>query len=270
MDRKTLASLALAVAGLLSLGFVAGLSSRPKPGASAECPPGEDAPASVDAPPREPAAERRTHRSLKRPFVTRPLEMFSAAGSGAEDRYLEAQAEDVMKLLRIKLRLQLGAAPPNSSPEAVAMLVAPWLFGMADGIVRTGPDLMEALANQIETATCAAGTDPAALIAMSLLMKTIPETASPKTFECALARPDEDAVLWHALEAFTASGLPKPAAMLELEARAEDPRTRRRLLTRDERIAAFEAERARIERGDPETPVQQDSIEYLPLEPQIR
>ncbi|MDD9943371.1 MAG: hypothetical protein OXU20_20190 [Myxococcales bacterium] len=237
----------LRAAALLALGFAAGQLSRSHSSATSLCPEERDDSSVPTDKPRRAAARTPKQRPLKRNFVTRPMELYPVAGSGAEDRdrYQTEQARDVMKLVRTQLKLKQKLAPPGSLPEATAMLVAPWLAGLADGLFRTGPDLVSEMAGQVETSVCDANTDDAELITMSLLMKAVPELASPETFECALSRPQEDAVLWHALDAFTLSGLPTPDAMAELKRRAADPRTRRRLMTQQERMATLEAARSR-------------------------
>jgi hypothetical protein len=233
-SRQRRAFRAFLVAGLIALGFTAGRWSASHAGRSE--PSRELAPA-AQASTAHVTEKRGNHRSVKRPYLIRRVELLPSLDPDAEKRYEQQQSRDLLGLLRRKLdvnkRLNFAA-----NPEGVASAVFPYMQGLADGIVRTAPDLVDALAAEIEGAMCHPGTSAAELIGWSHLIANIPELANPKTFDCLFSlHPEENTVLWYGIDAWRTTELPKPEPLAAIERSAQDPRTRRRFLSPEQEAA---------------------------------
>src|SRR5687767_10677081 len=149
-SRQRLAFRAFLVAGLIALGFIAGRWGASHAGRSE--PRQEPAPAARAS--TAPAPEmRRNHRSVKRPFLIRPVELLPSLNPEAEKRYEQQQSRDLLGLLRRKLYVNTRLNS-TATPEGIAAAVSLYMEGLADGIVRTAPDLLDALAMEVEGAMC--------------------------------------------------------------------------------------------------------------------
>jgi hypothetical protein len=174
-------------------------------------------------------AASKPQRTVERPFVVRPAELFVATDPVAEVRYRQEQSKDLVALLRHQVALaELRNA--SGDPEAIANQALSYLQGWSDTVTRIAPDMLNELASEIEGVYCHAGSKPAESIVMSRVLMGLPELANARSFECAFAKHTaEDAALWHALDAWRASGFPKTAQLAEIERNAKDGRTRERL-----------------------------------------
>lgn len=192
------------------------------------------------------------YRPVRRPFLVRPVELFEPTDEKAELRYQHQQAQEIMKLMRLNLSHQRALTRADSA-EGIATSISAYMHGLADALIRTAPDLVDAMAGELEQAMCEPNTDPAELIAVSQLIARLPELANEKSFECVFKlHAEEDAVLWQALDAFNVTGMPKPQALLELAQTSTDPRTHKRLLDRAQREQA--AAEALAHAGEPTPP----------------
>jgi hypothetical protein len=188
-------------------------------------------------------------RTISRPFLVRPVELFTAKDPQAEQRYREQQSKGLLHLLRF----QLGAAELRypSSPEAAANEISVYMHAWADTVVRTAPDLVDELASQIELTMCDPQARPAQLIVMSRVIGKMPELANAHSFECLFTQhPQEDIVLWSALDAWRAAGRPKSAAIARIEQTASDSRTRQRLKSPEEQRELTAAEETAAETSE--------------------
>jgi hypothetical protein len=189
--------------------------------------------ASTAASPAAPAvaarARPRARKPLERTFVQRPTELFVATDAEAEARYRQAQSRDLLGLIRQQIAIA-QRTNPGGHPEAIANQSLGYLQAWVDTVMRVAPDMVDELAAEVEGVLCADGAPPAERIAMSRVLMAIPELANPRGFDCAFAKhPEEDIALWYALDAWRASGLPRPAALDAIARAAQDERTLERL-----------------------------------------
>ena len=185
-------------------------------------------------------------RTIKRPFLVRPAELFAATDEDAVRAYHRDQARELFGTLRRRLGMT-KAMSPDPNPESHATQTAEYLEGWVDGVIRTAPDLVDELAQEVQDTLCAKDRDRSLLLVTFRLIGSMPELASDAGFDCIFTEDaGEDIVLWGALDAWRASGLPKSAALAALEHTASDPRTRERFQPRRKRgpQGASEAERA--------------------------
>jgi hypothetical protein len=120
-------------------------------------------------------------------------------------------------------------------PETSANALRPYLQGLADAVKQTSPAVRGALADEFTERLCGRALDDAELITMAYLGLEIPDITSPRAFDCVFSRRggQEDVVLWYMLDAWRHSGQDKSAAIAQIERTAVDPRTQRRLLSRE-------------------------------------
>lgn len=129
---------------------------------------------------------------------------------------------------------------PDAEPEAIMGHTVQYIQGLADGLSRTAPDLTEHLAEEVKSTLCATNSRPSQQLTMIRLLMAMPTVASEEGFDCIANRGVEDPVLWNALDAWKASGLPKTEALLRLEQNASDPRTKARFKDRGHASEATE------------------------------
>lgn len=185
---------------------------------------------------------RKPQHAIARSHLSRPAELFAPTDEERAQRYRTAQAHEMFGLLRQRLAtVKLRSPDPN--PESLATQTSDYLLGWVDSTVRVAPDLADELATEVDATLCASDRDPAlALVSLRLLM-AMPELSSEEGFDCVFAQDaPEDVVLWTALDAWHASGLPKSKAIAELEKTASDPRTRHFLVDPETRVQLREAE----------------------------
>jgi hypothetical protein len=142
--------------------------------------------------------------------------------------YQEEQAKDVLDGLLNRLRLIDKAFP--ASPEVVANELRGYQMGLADGVLRTAPELAPELARRTENVLCDPKATDTQLMVMARLMGDMPDLATSTGFDCIFKnRSKEDVVLWSALDAWRDSGLERTPGLQHLERQAVDKRTINRL-----------------------------------------
>ena len=238
---RTILGLALLAAGVL-IGRWS--SAPPAPARRESCPE-----ASAEPLQRERRAEsRHTRAAQTRPFLIRPVEPCETKDEQADQRYRVQQARELTALLR--MRAAVGEhGNPDAGPEAAANTANEYLSGWVDSVIRTAPDLLDELSAEINASLCADSTSDTELVVFSRAIRVMSELADSRGFDCVLAKhPGEDVVLWSALSAWSASGLPKSDALAKLERSATDPRTAR-LLLESATAARAEGRQGRSARG---------------------
>jgi hypothetical protein len=66
----------------------------------------------------------------------------------------------------------------------------------------------------------------------------MPELANAKTLDCLFSlHPEENTVLWHGIDAWRTTNLPKPEPLAAIERSAQDPRTQRRFFSPEQEAA---------------------------------
>lgn len=196
-----------------------------------------------------------THEAAVSKLVVRAN---AALNSEAESAQREQQARELFGLVRG----YVGAAAlfgSEQEPEAQALGTATYLTGVVDGIMRVAPELTDQIGQEIEQAVCAPKANRALVLSSMKLIQRAPDLATQKGIDCVVSmRSEEDVVLWGALDAWQASGLPKSDALEELARNAKDPRTIERLDPAARAAADQASERAREE------------YEKLPIEERVR
>jgi hypothetical protein len=180
--------------------------------------------------------------SIDRAYMQRPLDLFVAKDDNAEKVYRQKQSKELFDLLRANLA-RVRRFSPDPNPESLMMQNLEYLGGWIDGVIRTAPDLADELAQEVEGAMCAPTEDSAFVLVTIRLLDRMPELSSQKGFDCLFSQhKTEDPVLWQALDAWHASGLPKSDAHRSLEQSAVDPRTRDHFADPTQRQTANKAE----------------------------
>jgi hypothetical protein len=135
--------------------------------------------------------------------------------------------------------------PMFSTAESRANQLRPFVHGLAEGIRQTRPDLLKALAEDFNERLCQdGGMSDDKTILLSYLATHLPEMVDNRGLDCFFTRANgkEDASLWHMLDAWRGTGLPKTAALARVQASASDQRTIRRFMTPEEESAAVAVE----------------------------
>jgi hypothetical protein len=182
----------------------------------------------------QPNAKFATHttHTIKRPFLIRPPDLYVESSQEAARRYRREQAKELFGTVKAKL-VEVRVMSPDKNPEALAAQMMEYLFGWVDGVVRAAPDLVDEFASEVQDTLCTRDQDPALLLTTFKLVSTMPELATGEAFDCVFAHnKKEDVVLWQALDAWHATGLPKSDAIAEIERDATDQRTRMHMLGR--------------------------------------
>jgi hypothetical protein len=131
---------------------------------------------------------------------------------------------------RVAQHAQMLAHIGVDTPEAAVAGMDEYVSGWSQALHEGAPELVEELASEIERQVCDAQPSDVQTMLFSKLMVAVPESASAATMDCLFAKhTKEDAVLWGALDAFRASGLPRGQALSALEHTAKDERTKARL-----------------------------------------
>jgi hypothetical protein len=169
-------------------------------------------------------------------LLARPVRLAWTAGDAAppsEPSDRRATATFMVSSLFRRLHLMGGASA--GVPETSANALRPYLQGLADAVKQTSPAVRGALADEFTERLCGGTLDDAELITMAYLGLEIPDITSPRAFDCVFSRrgSQEDVVLWYMLDAWRHSGQDKSAAIAQIERTAVDPRTQRRLLSRE-------------------------------------
>jgi hypothetical protein len=170
---------------------------------------------------------------VKRPFLTRPQNLYVSEDAERERAYLDAQAHELVGVITRQLDT-LEELSPNEGPESLVNQLYTYQAGLIDGVVRTAPELSEALAERVEETMCNGAAKPTHQLALARMVRNMPEASTERAFDCVFSRPGEDVLLWAMLDAFPATELAKPDSLLALEERTKDPRTLRRLRGHEE------------------------------------
>jgi hypothetical protein len=176
--------------------------------------------------------------------VAAPTPRRSDQDEAQELAHREGQSRELMQVLRSRVALA-KMLPHATSPEAIANEVEVYLQGWTDAVMRGAPQLVDELAAEIEQGMCDPKVEDAQLVVLAETVTRMPELANAGGLECLLARPNEDYVLWTALEAWSANAarLAPSEELRRLELRATDERTLARLrLTRGPQLTAAEPE----------------------------
>lgn len=158
----------------------------------------------------------------------------SAVDDGDDDgvqSFRARQAGELLGLVKIRLRAAEMSISGRTTEGAVNQLQL-YQMGLIDGVIRTAPELVGALSDQIERTLCEPKAKAATQVSLLRMIVQMPDLASAKGLECVLQEGRaEDLVLWSGLDALGASQLPKGALLERLARTAKDERTTQRLAT---------------------------------------
>jgi hypothetical protein len=131
-----------------------------------------------------------------------------------------------------------AAAPPGTAPEAIANQAVSFLVGWVDGLRFTSAEALDAVGAAVREKVCGGGQSTEESLVSAYVLQWMPEIAAGATFDCFFQDPRrtgvEDVETWAMLDAWRNSGLEPPAAVAALKASAQDPRTVRRFLPREQ------------------------------------
>ena len=165
----------------------------------------------------------------------------SNADAEAERQHGVEQSEALVRLMRAQVRR--SALGLTASPEAAANNARLYLEGWRDAVTTLDPRLPDLMSDEVDATLCDAAALPAEQLSWLWLASEEPTFASARGLECVVAArlehgASEDMVLWTALEAWDAAGMPVSESLEQLGRQTRDPRTSRRL-------AAIRGERRR-------------------------
>jgi hypothetical protein len=130
----------------------------------------------------------------------------------------------------------------------VAANARSYLIGSVDGFLTSNQNNISALRSRLIDVACSGQLDDEGLISLGYIGMEHPELLTDTTLECAISGHEKEGpVLWSLLDAWSRSGMSKPAIVASIEATATDPQTIRRLMPIADQIAARYAARANKE-----------------------
>jgi hypothetical protein len=150
----------------------------------------------------------------------------------------EQQASQAKQVLFGRIAaLELFGDKANFPPERVANEMLAYQTGYADGIRYAAPQVLPHLAKQVEDFVCKDQTD-AKLIVAARLVRSLPELASERSFECLLRHDGpETSVTWAALDAWKSSDVGEIPAIQRLRETSQHAGTLRRLSKSDPNVS---------------------------------
>jgi hypothetical protein len=148
----------------------------------------------------------------------------------------ERRARELFAVLTAHVDM-LARLDPAGSPESAVDQTGTYLYGSLDAVRIARPELLGELSQRIERSLCDARSTPARLGMAARMILHAPDLGTARGFECLFNRHQaEDALLWSALDAWRASGLPRVEALARIERHATDEQTRQRFLSDREQI----------------------------------
>jgi hypothetical protein len=185
------------------------------------------------------SAPRRRPRAIEREYLVRPVEACQQSDAEGERRYRVQQSRELVGLLGTQLK-QVERVPQAGGSEAVLYKLIPYIEGWVDSLVRTGPDLVEEVAAELEEKMCDPSATETQIMLAARVIQRMPELGNARGFDCVVARGSEDLALWDALDAWRHGSLPATPAIAALAQTAQDERTRSRLVKWAEESAAMQ------------------------------
>lgn len=183
--------------------------------------------------------KKRSRRTIKRPYLIKPEELYDVNDETAELQYKEEQADALIDQMFFRLSIFDRVPFPGQSADSAAEIAATsnvlYQQGLMDGVIRTAPELTEEMAARIDRTLCDPQAKTSQLISIARLIQITPELANEEGLDCIFAgRGDkEDIVLWSMLDAWNMTGLPKTDALSQIERTATDTRTQSRFFDRE-------------------------------------
>lgn len=195
-----------------------------------------------------PAASHRNPVDVPR---ARPVASADVRDPSTQRDYRAHQSEQVLKLMLSRVDAAMSVVPGGNA-EAAAAMVRDYQRGIVDGYLRTTPDLIDELAEQVEQQLCRPDTPTSHLVSMARLIGDVPELAGEAGFDCVFSdRAREDVVLWTMLDAWRNAQLPKTPAMARLEQTTTDERIRARFAEQAVFAAGAAVNRAKVGYDEP-------------------
>jgi hypothetical protein len=130
-------------------------------------------------------------RPIKREYLVRPADACQQSDPEGEQRYRSEQSRELLGVLRTRLGL-VERLPNAGSPEAVLGALDPYIEGWTDSLVRTGPDLADEIAAELEATMCDSSATPTQLTLRARVIQRMPELGNARGIDCVVARGTED------------------------------------------------------------------------------
>jgi len=230
---KPLRRIAFVVAAAIALSTVA-LLWRPRPAPATPHAPSPSMKASAALlPPSSPVPARVKPRPALASMANASANDDAEPAAASEP---ERSARELFAMLTAHVDM-LARLDPAGSPESAVDQTGTYLYGSLDAVRIARPELLGELSRRIERSLCDARSTPARLGMAARMILHAPDLGTARGFECFFTRHQvEDALLWSALDAWRASGLPRAEALARIERHATDEQTRRRFLSDREQI----------------------------------
>lgn len=224
--------------GTLVLGFAAGAwmasGSESRSGHTEVASSAADA---IEAPRSQP--EVRLPAPVNRaPAMPAPAVPDNAANTPEERARRQVLAKELTTTLRTRIQYYEKHSPPGSTPEDTAQHMGRFAEGWAEALMVLAPELVEEeVSATISEGMCDPETSDAELMVLSHLDRALPDTLKAGAVDCVIDRKQENLALWTVLDSWRRTGKPLTPAMQALAQNAQDPRTKRRFMSRDEESA---------------------------------
>jgi hypothetical protein len=144
----------------------------------------------------------------------------------------EEREAQVANLAIDRLSKRLAAyeqSRPGADAELNFMEIATWQRGYLEGALQVSPELAHEVAHRFSTTMCDPKASDTQLLASVEGSFAVRDVIGGDGFDCIAKRGKEDIVLWTAITASRAAGLPDPPAFEQLRKSAQDERTKHRL-----------------------------------------
>ncbi len=199
-------------------------------------------------------------RPIEREYLVRPVESCQQADPEAERVYREQQSRELVGLLQTSLR-RIERLPQPGGAEGAVNKMDCYLQGWTDSLIRTGPDLADELASELQRTMCDPNASETQIMLSARVLKRMPELGNAEAFDCVAKRGTEDAALWDALEAWRLGSLPKTPALEELARSSKDERTQMRLVKFAEESQSATLEPS-VDAPPPSEPAQDVQVDF--------
>jgi hypothetical protein len=135
----------------------------------------------------------------------------------------------------LMVTLQRTSLRNSTDPIRTWNEMEPYFRGWVDSLATVAPDVVAEMGPMVADRFCAdEGPPPVEALALAKMARLTPGLVTPLLIKCAVrTHGQEGQILWSILDAWRAARLPKTSDLIELERNAMDPRTKRRLVSRE-------------------------------------
>lgn len=209
-----------------------------------------------------------------------PAQATSRAPSAGAEEAARVRAEEEHKATTViraisSSLLTRAAVLKDLNVEGQGHQMTPFLMGVMQGLRTADPALLTKMGQALADRTCDHPQSDLELIMVSQMIMVAPELSVSRTFDCGLrGRKTEDVPLWNMIDAWRSSGQPMPRAIAEIQEKATDERTTRRLSNYEqslaERRAALQVAEEQPPATTPSTKPPLSESDMKPQQPQTK